>query len=267
MCDDAACCGAAPSGWDAQDVGGMNISRRAVLGTLSGAVIGASASSLIGADTADAASSVPAIEVRPGLRVYPRDAWGKDLPPRRALVDEEVKYLLVHHTATSSRPRSVRGTIRSIYGFHTRSKHWSDVCYNFFVGPDGSVWEARAGSMDRAVRAAATGGSQGFGQLVCVIGNYNLNRPSAAAFGSLVKVLAWLADRHGVDTSPGATATFVSRGSNRWPGGMEVTTPTITGHRAMSRTTCPGRYLVARLPDLRVAVQAQRDVWAAPGPV
>lgn len=267
MCDDAGCGGVAPGGRGDHESGGVNISRRAMLGSVSGAVVGASASTLLGVYAADAAPSIPAIEVRPGLRVYPRDAWGKDLPPRRPLVDEEVKYLLVHHTATSSRPRSVRGTIRSIYGFHTRSKRWSDVCYNFFVGPDGSVWEARAGSMDRAVRAAATGGSQGFGQLVCVIGNYNLSRPSAAAFGSLVKVLAWLADRHGVDTSPGATASFVSRGSNRWPKGTEVTTRTITGHRTMSRTSCPGRFLVGQLPELRVAVQTQRDVWAAPDPV
>ena len=53
-------------------------------------------------------------------------------------------------------------------------------------------------------------------------------------------MLAFLGDRHGLDLSPGATATFASRGSNRRPAGTEVTTPTISGHRDMSSTACPG---------------------------
>lgn len=55
-------------------------------------------------------------------------------------------------------------------------------------------------------------------------------------------LVAALADRYGIDTSPGATTTFVSRGSNRWPRGERVTTPTIAGHRDMSLTACPGRF-------------------------
>jgi hypothetical protein len=56
----------------------------------------------------------------------------------------------------------------------------------------------------------------------------------------MVLLLAGLAERYGVDPAPGATTTFVSRGSNRWPAGASVTTSTIAGHRDMSMTTCPG---------------------------
>jgi hypothetical protein len=56
----------------------------------------------------------------------------------------------------------------------------------------------------------------------------------------MVALLAWLAERYGIDPRPGATASFVSRGSNRWPAGASVTTATITGHRDMSKTACPG---------------------------
>lgn len=244
---------------------GVNVSRREALAATAGVLLGAGSWSLGGAGAAGAAAGVPAVEVRPGLSVYPRDVWGRDLRPRREFEDEDVRFLLVHHTATSSYPRSVRNTIRSIYRYHTRARGWGDLCYNFIIGPNGSVWEGRAGSMDRAVRADATGGSQGFAQLVCVIGNYQVDQPSRASYASLVKVLAWLADRHAVDTSPGATTTFVSRGSNRWAKGRTITTHTITGHRSMSQTSCPGVNLRARLPKLRTQVHAQRALWTPDG--
>jgi hypothetical protein len=56
----------------------------------------------------------------------------------------------------------------------------------------------------------------------------------------MILLLAGLAERYAVDPAPGATTTFVSRGSNRWPAGASITTSTIAGHRDMSMTTCPG---------------------------
>ena len=202
------------------------------------------------------------MEVRPGLLVYPRAAWAEGLPARRPIPDEDdVRFLLVHHTATPMYPYSIRRTLQSIYRYHTRSKGWPDICYQFMVAHNGTVWETRTGAIERAVQADATGGSQGFAQLVCMIGNYQVSRPTRASMNSLVKVLAWLAERHDIDTTPGATTTFVSRGSNRWAAGRSVTTYTINGHRSMSATTCPGYHLASRLPDIRRAVDAQRQAW------
>lgn len=56
----------------------------------------------------------------------------------------------------------------------------------------------------------------------------------------MAHLLAWQADRHGIDLSPGARVRFVSRGSNLWPAGSEVETDPIAGHRDMSATECPG---------------------------
>jgi hypothetical protein len=67
------------------------------------------------------------------------------------------------------------------------------VAYNFFVGPDGTVWEGRAGSLNGPVIADATGGNQGFSQLVCLLGNFESTPPTAAAQDSLVRLLAHLA--------------------------------------------------------------------------
>ena len=176
----------------------------------------------------------------------------------------------MHHTASANdyAPGDVVDVLRGIYRFHTGpAKGWPDVCYHFFVDRFGGVWEGRAGSLDAAVVADATGGNQGFAQLACLIGNFVQAPPSAPMVDSLVKLLAWCADRWGVETAPGALATFTSRGSNKWPAGATVTTPTIAGHRDMSATACPGdaAYAVVR-GDLPARVHAARAAPAVLGP-
>lgn len=178
--------------------------------------------------------------------INPRSAWAIDRPARGPLESEDVRFLIVHHSASNNghtsgdAPRILRG----FYDFHTsESRGWNDVAYNFLIDEEGGVWEGRTGSLDGPVAGDATGGNQGFTQLVCLIGNFDARQPSSAALGSLVQVLAWLADRYDIPTSPGSQVSFTSRGSNRHAAGTEVTTPTITGHRAMSQTSCPGDYL------------------------
>ncbi len=231
---------------------------------LIGSAITTAALVLAGSSSTSAAPSppaVPAVEVMPGLSIYPRDAWGADLPPKRALIQETPQFLLVHHTAGTD--QDPRGQIRATYAWHTSAaKGWPDVCYEFFVDRDGGVWEGRQGAMWHPVVADATGGSQGFAQLVCLIGEFTSVAPTAAAQASLVKVLAWLADRWDIDVSAGATTTFTSRGSQKWKAGTVVTTPTIAGHRDMSYTACPGDQLYALIPDLRTRVIAQLDAWS-----
>ncbi len=221
-----------------------------------------------GALTAEAAAPRPAVTVdpvtiRPGLRVFPRAAWGADLKPKGALYPETPKFLLVHHTGGLSTSRTTRNHLRVAYWWHTsQHKRWADVCYQFFVGRDGDVWEARQGSLAGPVRADASGGSQGWAQLVCLTGNFNRERPTPGHLDGLVKILAHIGLRDGLDLDPGATTSFVSRGSNRWPRGTTVRTPMINGHRSMSRTVCPGDSLWAMLPTIRQRVAEQAAAWS-----
>lgn len=181
------------------------------------------------------------------LTINPRSSWATDRPPKGPLSAEEVRFLLVHHSASRNghTGADAPSILRSFYDFHTGERGWNDIAYNFLIDADGGIWEGRAGSLDGPVAGDATGGNQGFSQLVCVIGDYNLVQPTQRSLDSLVLLLAWLADRYAVSTAPGAEVSFVSRGSNKWPAGTTVTTPTITGHRTMSKTTCPGDHLNA----------------------
>ncbi len=217
-----------------------------------------------GSGAAAAGPAVPAVEVLPGLSIYPRDAWGADLPPKKAIFPETPKFLLVHHTDSPNDYKSARDVIRLAYAWHTSSdpsKGWADVCYQFFIGRDGDVWEGRAGSLSGPVVADATGGSQGFAQLVCLLGRFATELPTPAARAALAKVLAWQADRYGIDISPGATTTFVSRGSDRWKKGTVITTRTIAGHRDMTYTECPGDAFYPTLESVRAAAEVQHELW------
>jgi len=204
------------------------------------------------------------------LQINPRSSWASGLEPKGRLSGEDVKFLIVHHSA-SHNGRSGSETpaiLRSWFDYHTGPKGWNDIAYNFVIDADGGVWEAREGSLDGPVAGDATGGNQGFTQLVCLVGDFNAARPTTAAKTSLVTLLAWLADRYGLSTAPGAEVTFTSRGSNKWPAGTAVATPTICGHRDMSNTTCPGDnlypYVAGSLIADVEAVRAGSPPIAAP---
>ena len=243
--------------------GPPGLSRRRALGTIAGAAVGAAA--LVGGGIASS-SPLPTVEVAPGLRIARREAWGADLPPKAPIPVEDVRFLLVHHTFTPNDVPDVRSFIRSVYAFHTGpQKRWSDVAYHFMIAPDGSVWETRAGSLAGPVVADATGGNQGFAQLVCLIGDYTTVTPTPAAQESLIRTLWWLADRYDVATAATSTTTFTSRGSNKHPAGQVVTTRTVAGHRDHTFTACPGDAAYGLIPRWRALVEANR-LHAAPDP-
>lgn len=225
-----------------------------------------------GAATWQAPAPVP-VEVAPGLAVLRRESWGPDLPAPGGLPTEapgDVRVLVVHHSASANGydEGAVAGKIRQFHALHTGDERgWRDVAYNFFVDRFGRVWEGRTGSLDRPVIGDATGGNQGFSQLVCLIGDHVSEEPSPQAVDALSRVLAWLARREGVDVAPGAVTSFASRGSNRWPAGATVQTTTIAGHRDMSRTACPGDAAYVRvvgdLPSLVAERVAEQEAAAS----
>lgn len=187
----------------------------------------------------------PALE-RPPIR--PRTDWAQGRDPRGALEvekEDDVRFLLVHHSASpnTDSPDAMAARIRGFYDYHTGTKGWPDVAYNFFVDRHGLVWEGRAGSLERPVRGDATGGSQGYALLCCFIGDHSTEPPSPAAMNAMAGLLAWLASKYRIDLSRGADITFTSRGSSRHPAGTTVSTGPIAAHRDMSQTECPGEAL------------------------
>ncbi len=175
-------------------------------------------------------------------RIHPRADWAAGRRATGRMQTEDVRFLLVHHTQTPNTDSrdGVPGRLRGMFAFHTGDKGWPDIAYNFLVDRFGGVWEGRTGSLAGPVRGDATGGSQGFAQLCCFIGDHTSQPPTPEAMASMSQLLAWLAARYQVGLAANRQVAFVSRGSNRWPRGRRVTTTPIAAHRDMSLTECPG---------------------------
>jgi hypothetical protein len=198
--------------------------------------------------------------------------WAEGRVPKGPLEPEQVRFLLIHHTAEPGNGYGmdeVPGLLRGIYDFHTgSSKGWPDLAYNFFVDAFGRIWEGRTGSLKGPVRGSATGGNQGWTQLCCFLGDFQSELPTEAARLAMVSLVAWLADRYDVDVTPGATVSVESLGSNRWPAGSTIDARTISAHREMSMTDCPGdacfEWVRNDLPAAASAVVGAGTATAAP---
>ena len=190
--------------------------------------------------------------VTPRPVIYSRQQWGanEDLRDKGSLRYSEIHAGFVHHTVNSNdySRAEVPGILRSIYAYHTQSRGWSDVGYNFLVDKFGRIWEGRAGGIDRPVVGAHTLGYNDDAFAMSAIGNFESVQPRTAMLEAYGSLMAWKLSLHGVDAS--STRQMVAGDSF----------PAINGHRDAGSTACPGRYLYARLSTIRgLAAEAQRD--------
>ena len=128
------------------------------------------------------------------------------------------------------------GIIRGIYAYHTQSKGWSDIGYNFLVDRFGRIWEGRYGGVDRPVVGAHTLGYNDYAFAMSAIGNYEIAQPSDAMVQAYGALFAWKLSLHGVDAS-----------STRQRVGPD-TFQAINGHRDAGQTACPGRVPLRQAP-------------------
>ena len=84
-----------------------------------------------------------------------------------------VKQVHVHHTdSPNSYTRAdVPRLIRAMYRYHTKTRGWADIGYNFLVDKYGGIWVGRKGSMHMA-RGAHTLGFNHCSVGVAAIGNF-----------------------------------------------------------------------------------------------
>ncbi len=186
--------------------------------------------------------------------IYSRAQWGADerMREKSSLHYYEVHAGFVHHTVNANdyTRAEVPGIIRSIYAYHTQSKGWSDIGYNFVVDRFGRIWEGRYGGVDRPVVGAHTLNYNENSFAMSAIGNYDIKQPSGAMVQAYGALFAWKLSLHGVDASS----------TRQWVGSKYF--EAINGHRDAGQTACPGRYLYAKIPRIRVlAAEAQRG-WS-----
>lgn len=197
----------------------------------------------------------PANLSKPG--VVSRTGWGcpDGQGSRVSPVYYPVKHMVIHHTADSS---SLQGSeknwsdrVRAIWSFHTYTRGWGDIGYNYLIAPSGTIYEGRAGGDDVvAFHDAANYGSMG----VSMIGTYSSGTPSSAAQESLVALLAWKANQKGID--PLGRSYYYGCAISRYCDAPGAIVDNIAGHRqTRSGTECPGTALHALMPTIRNRVK------------
>ncbi len=151
-----------------------------------------------------------------------------------------VRLSFVHHTVNSNSYTAADSPalMRGIYHFHTHTNKWCDIGYNFLVDRFGTVFEGRYGGISAAVVGAHAAGFNSGSTGVAVLGTFVNDPVPSPAYGALRSLLAWKLSIHGVD--PRAVISFNGRNLS-----------TVSGHRDVNSTECPGGRLYDLLPQLR----------------
>ncbi|MCL6675016.1 peptidoglycan recognition protein family protein [Streptomyces panaciradicis] len=202
------------------------------------------------------ARPVPAAHTAARPPIVPRSVWLDDLtrhaqPPPR--YDDKVVAVFVHHTdspngyACADAPR----IIRYLYAGQTGARRWDDIGYNFLVDRCGTIYEGRAGGVDRPVTGAHTQGFNHRTAGIAALGTFTAGVPVPKAMTDAIAALA--AWKLGVaDIDPRSRVRLTSSNSlSRYTAGTTATLPALAGHDDGYMTSCPGAALSARLPEIR----------------
>jgi hypothetical protein len=190
-------------------------------------------------------------------KIITRKQWGAD----ESLGDEcwDPKYgrtfkaVIVHHTAGSNDYTRAESPaiVRGIYAYHTQSRGWCDIGYNFLVDRYGNVYEGRDGGIRRAVRGAHSGDYNVNTTGISLMGNFDLVKPTPAMKQSLISLIAW---RLGTAYHRAFGQPFI----------FDHRISRISGHRDVMSTACPGQFVYDWLPRLRLKVNERLGNWASP---
>lgn len=199
--------------------------------------------------------------------IITRAEWGADESIKRTAGDCDrsfwrVQQLFVHHTAGSNNDPHPKATMRAIYYYHTVTRGWCDIGYNFVIAPDGRLfegrwarryapWELHTGETvgGKAVSGAHVANFNSGSVGVSLMGNLSTTTLGRAARRTLVRLLAWEADRRNLH--PRAMHTYRNPDT-----GLRRRLHLIAGHRDAGQTECPGNHLYDMLPVLRRRVAA-----------
>ena len=206
-------------------------------------------------------AKTPAITQISAPSIVTRAQWGADESIRnsRVIGYAPIRKIVVHHTASPNGAKDPAATVRFGYELHVVGRGFTDIGYNFLIGPDGEIFEGRRARKygknelhtgeDGSGNAIIGGHTKGRNAGTCgiaLIGNFMKTTPSGAAIDSLIHLASWEAQRHRID--PLGSDEFITTDSTK------LVFPNIVGHRGVGATLCPGTRMAAAMPWLRQQV-------------
>jgi hypothetical protein len=171
-----------------------------------------------------------------------QSVWREGLPePDYERIVNEVRNIIIHHSATSNDLTDFTNVVRNIYLSHTLVNGWSDIGYNYLIAQDGTIFKGRDPGIyeqDNVMGAhfcSSNSGTMG----ICILGNYMEIKPTQESMGALINLLAWKTARDSLNPY----------GTNPHP--LNPDLYVIAGHRDGCSTLCPGDSLYDELKYVR----------------
>ncbi len=139
---------------------------------------------------------------------------------------QNVEALIVHHSATDLPIGREKEALSAIYYWHSVVRGWGDIGYNYIIDPQGNIYEGRAGGPFSVGGHASLYNTGSVG--IMVLGNFDINVPTAPSLVSLRKLLISLSTMYEIDLEK--KISFRDK-QDVWP---------VIGHKEVSNTACPG---------------------------
>jgi hypothetical protein len=142
-------------------------------------------------------------------------AWEVDVPER------PWRWIVIHHSAGD------QGSATIFDDWHRNGRHWDELGYHFVIGngtgsADGLVEVGSRWPKQKWGAHCRVGDNEEynyFGIGICLVGNFDTHRPTAAQQAALARLVDFLATKYHIDDAH------------------------IIGHGTVGQTRCPGRYL------------------------
>lgn len=160
----------------------------------------------------------------PGIQIVGRSTWATFGPNTRSTKPMgRVRSITVHHGGmtpySSTLFDDTAHRLENIRHAHVGSHKWADIGYHYAIDPAGRVWAARPEYLQGAHVKNHNKNNLG----IVVLGNFELQRPSAASIETLDRFIAAKMDEHRI-------------GVNR-----------VYTHRELASTACPGKHLQSHM--------------------
>ncbi len=157
----------------------------------------------------------------------------------RLRIPHTITHVTLHHTGDSkplARADDPAQRLRNLQAWGARDRNWWDVPYHFLLDLDGRVFEGRDWHMQGETNTTYDPGGH---FLISMIGNYDVQEPSAGQLGAIADLMAWALKTNNLP---------IDR---------------IGGHSNYADTGCPGKYLRRYLEDGTLRRMVQQRLNAA----
>ncbi len=160
---------------------------------------------------------------------------------------KQVSRIIIHHTAENmDSSKSDAEMIRGIYVYHTLSREWGDIGYNYIVGQRWKIYEWRAGG-DYVVASHAVYNNMGTVG-ISVLGDYNKNHLNRDQIAGIKQAISMMASKYGITLSDSKKWIKKCDTAGCYPLQV-VTTKSLIGHQDVGITDCPGSGIYEYIPS------------------